>query len=190
MLYALLCVLILVTIIKLLGLEWIYSIITLLVLTAIALLVWNLYSEQIISFALGIGVLAVAAIILLILRDKGKIKDPFSLGGLANHFSKNKKEKGTTSRLGERLRNENNLRVLLGNEDLVNKVENRQVGTEEDSLYEMALKEVREAGRASPSFLQRKLSISYERAARLIELLAKHGVIEHGLGAKPHNLKI
>ena len=47
----------------------------------------------------------------------------------------------------------------------------------EDPLYEKAYQLVVEAQKASTSYLQRKLSIGYSRAARLIDLLEERGVI-------------
>jgi hypothetical protein len=47
----------------------------------------------------------------------------------------------------------------------------------EDDLLPQAIQIVREAGKASISLLQRRLSIGYSRAARLIDLLEEHGVI-------------
>ncbi len=47
----------------------------------------------------------------------------------------------------------------------------------EDDLLPQAIQIVREAGKASLSLLQRRLSVGYSRAARLIDLLEAHGVI-------------
>ncbi len=51
-----------------------------------------------------------------------------------------------------------------------------------DGLYAQAEEEVRQAGRASVSFLQRRLRIGYSRAARLIDELESNGVIGPDLG--------
>ena len=59
---------------------------------------------------------------------------------------------------------------------------------EEDDLYEAAREEVLRAGKASTSYLQRKLSVGYARAARLIDLLEERGVIGVGHGAKPREV--
>ncbi len=48
---------------------------------------------------------------------------------------------------------------------------------EEDDLLEEAIKLVQEHGKVSISFLQRKLRIGYNRAARLIELLEEKGLL-------------
>jgi DNA segregation ATPase FtsK/SpoIIIE, S-DNA-T family len=47
----------------------------------------------------------------------------------------------------------------------------------DDDLYDDARHAVMEAGKASTSYLQRKLRIGYSRAARLIDLLEENGVI-------------
>ncbi len=60
--------------------------------------------------------------------------------------------------------------------------------TEEDELYGEAVVVVREAGKASTSYLQRKLRIGYSRAARLIDMLEERGVIGQGEGANPREV--
>lgn len=59
---------------------------------------------------------------------------------------------------------------------------------EEDELYEEAKKIVIHAGKASTSYLQRKLRIGYSRAARLIDMLEENGVIGPADGAKPREI--
>ena len=53
-----------------------------------------------------------------------------------------------------------------------------------DELYEQAKEEVISAGKASTSYIQRKLRVGYSRAARLMDLLEKNGVIGPSDGAK------
>lgn len=60
----------------------------------------------------------------------------------------------------------------------------------DDDLYEEARETVIRAGKASTSFLQRKLRIGYARAARLIDILEEKGVIGAGEGAKPREVLI
>jgi S-DNA-T family DNA segregation ATPase FtsK/SpoIIIE len=61
---------------------------------------------------------------------------------------------------------------------------------DEDDLYEEAKQTVIEAGKASTSYLQRKLGVGYARAARLIDILEERGVIGPGSGAKPREILI
>ncbi len=58
----------------------------------------------------------------------------------------------------------------------------------DDDLYEDAKQTVLEAGKASTSYLQRKLGVGYARAARLIDMLEERGVIGPGFGAKPREV--
>lgn len=58
----------------------------------------------------------------------------------------------------------------------------------DDDLYEDARAAVEEAGRASTSYLQRKLKIGYSRAARLMDVLEAKGVIGPSDGAKPREV--
>jgi S-DNA-T family DNA segregation ATPase FtsK/SpoIIIE len=61
-------------------------------------------------------------------------------------------------------------------------------GNDDDDLYEDARDAVLKAGKASTSYLQRKLRIGYARAARLIDILEERGVIGPGDGAKPREV--
>jgi DNA segregation ATPase FtsK/SpoIIIE, S-DNA-T family len=58
----------------------------------------------------------------------------------------------------------------------------------DDDLYEDARAAVEEAGRASTSYLQRKLKIGYSRAARLMDVLEAKGVIGAADGSKPREV--
>ncbi len=48
---------------------------------------------------------------------------------------------------------------------------------DKDELYQNALKLVKQEGKASTSFLQRKLQIGYNRAARIIDMMEESGVV-------------
>ena len=63
-------------------------------------------------------------------------------------------------------------------------------GTDEDddALYGQAKQTVIEAGKASTSYLQRKLGVGYARAARLMDILEDRGVIGPSDGAKPRTV--
>ena len=60
--------------------------------------------------------------------------------------------------------------------------------SDDDEMYEEARACVIEAGRASTSYLQRKLKLGYARAARLMDKLEERGVIGPGDGAKPREV--
>ncbi len=59
---------------------------------------------------------------------------------------------------------------------------------DDDEMYEEARQCVIEAGKASTSYLQRKLKLGYARAARLMDKLEERGVISAGDGAKPREV--
>ena len=61
-------------------------------------------------------------------------------------------------------------------------------GDNDDDLYEEAKAAVAEAGRASTSYLQRKLRIGYSRAARLMDILEAKGVIGPADGSRPREV--
>jgi len=46
-----------------------------------------------------------------------------------------------------------------------------------DDLYDDAIRVVLESGRGSVSLLQRRLSIGYARASRIIEMMAQGGLL-------------
>ena len=48
---------------------------------------------------------------------------------------------------------------------------------DKDELYQSALEIVRTEGKASTSFLQRKLQIGYNRAARIIDMMEEEGIV-------------
>jgi S-DNA-T family DNA segregation ATPase FtsK/SpoIIIE len=58
----------------------------------------------------------------------------------------------------------------------------------EDPLYEEAKRVVMEAKKASASLLQRRLKIGYARAARLLDILEKRGIVGPSKGAKPREV--
>lgn len=58
----------------------------------------------------------------------------------------------------------------------------------DDDLYEEAKEIVLKAGKASTSYIQRKLRVGYARAARLMDLLEDKGVIGPADGARPREV--
>ncbi len=58
----------------------------------------------------------------------------------------------------------------------------------DDDLYQDAVRVVCEMGRASTSTLQRRLRIGYGRAARLIDLMEKDGIVGPPDGTKPREV--
>ena len=72
-----------------------------------------------------------------------------------------------------------------GNPDYIEDIVTKQNGEsedlmstgEEDELYETALKIIKTEKKASTSFLQRKLQIGYNRAARIIEKMEENGLV-------------
>lgn len=59
---------------------------------------------------------------------------------------------------------------------------------DDDELYEEARQIVVQAGKASTSYIQRKLRVGYARAARLMDILEERGVIGPSDGSKPREV--
>jgi len=59
-----------------------------------------------------------------------------------------------------------------------------------DVMLKEAIQLVVDSGTASASFLQRRLSVGYARAARLLDLMEEQGVIGPSQGAKPRDILI
>jgi S-DNA-T family DNA segregation ATPase FtsK/SpoIIIE len=53
----------------------------------------------------------------------------------------------------------------------------QEFDSDKDELYEKAVEIIKTEGRASTSFLQRKLQIGYNRAARIMETMEKEGIV-------------
>ena len=60
----------------------------------------------------------------------------------------------------------------------------------DDDLFEDAKATVIQAGKASTSYLQRKLRVGYSRAARLMDLLEDKGIIGPANGSKPREVLV
>ena len=67
-------------------------------------------------------------------------------------------------------------------DEILNFADEKEIGDsqsqgEKDALYEQALEIIRSEGKASTSFLQRKLQIGYNRAARIIDMMEANGIV-------------
>lgn len=76
-----------------------------------------------------------------------------------------------------------------------NGIDTGMVGTgsnqsNQDTLYSDALRVIQETGKASASLLQRRLSVGYARAARILDILEENGAIGPSNGAKPREIYV
>lgn len=63
-------------------------------------------------------------------------------------------------------------------------------GGDEDEMWKDAVTVVVNSGKASTSFLQRKLGIGYGRAAKLMDMMEEQGIIGQGSGNKPREVLV
>jgi len=67
-------------------------------------------------------------------------------------------------------------------DEILNFADEKEIGDnqslgDKDELYKSALEIIRSEGKASTSFLQRKLQIGYNRAARIIDMMEADGIV-------------
>ncbi len=67
-------------------------------------------------------------------------------------------------------------------DEILNFADEKEIGDsqnqgEKDELYQQALDIIRSEGKASTSYLQRKLQIGYNRAARIIDMMESDGIV-------------
>ena len=67
-------------------------------------------------------------------------------------------------------------------DEILNFADEKEIGDaqsqgDKDELYQLALEIIRSEGKASTSFLQRKLQIGYNRAARIIDMMEADGIV-------------
>ncbi|HXW83674.1 MAG TPA: FtsK/SpoIIIE domain-containing protein, partial [Candidatus Binataceae bacterium] len=65
------------------------------------------------------------------------------------------------------------------------------VGADErDDMYDEAVRIVMETNQASISMIQRRLRIGYNRAARMVEMMEREGIVMPADGAKPREVRL
>ena len=77
------------------------------------------------------------------------------------------------------------IRIAIGTETCLSR---QPFATEWQMLYEMAKKIVFERHSASASYLQRRLKIGYNRAARIVEMMEEDGIVGPANGSKPREV--
>ena len=63
-------------------------------------------------------------------------------------------------------------------------------GGEQDAMYDDAVRVVADTRRCSTSWLQRKLGLGYNRAARIVEMMEKRGIVGGANGSKDREVLI
>ena len=63
-----------------------------------------------------------------------------------------------------------------------------ELDAELDEVYDEAVRIVVESGKASTSLLQRRLRLGYGRAARLIDMMEKDGIVSAPDGSRPREV--
>ncbi len=65
-----------------------------------------------------------------------------------------------------------------------------EVSEEDEELVERCLEIIRQEKKASTSMLQRRLRLGYTRAARVVDILERRGILGPGEGAKPREILV
>jgi S-DNA-T family DNA segregation ATPase FtsK/SpoIIIE len=65
-----------------------------------------------------------------------------------------------------------------------------EAAEEDEELIERCIEVIRQTNRASVSLLQRRLSIGYTRAARIMDLLEERGIVGPAKGAEPREILV
>ena len=84
--------------------------------------------------------------------------------------------------------NEEFLKPIKDKDDRDGDLEDETDTAELDAVYEDAVRVVVESGKASTSLLQRRLRLGYGRAARLLDLMERDGIISAPDGSKPREV--
>jgi len=84
--------------------------------------------------------------------------------------------------------NEEFLKPIRDKDDRGAELDDETDAAELDAVYEDAVRIVVESGKASTSLLQRRLRLGYGRAARLLDLMERDGIISAPDGSKPREV--
>lgn len=87
----------------------------------------------------------------------------------------------------EHVRKQGEPEYFFKEEELIKQTDS---AAEQDDLFEEACRFIMQQGSASTSLLQRKYSIGYNRAARLMDMLEKHGFISEPNGSKARTVLV
>jgi S-DNA-T family DNA segregation ATPase FtsK/SpoIIIE len=93
--------------------------------------------------------------------------------------------KRITDHIRQQARPEYNEQVTMGDQEADAP---EDLSEERDELYDEAVMIVTDMGRASTSVLQRRLSIGYGRAAKILDIMEREGFIGPADGAKPRKV--
>ncbi|HEX5411369.1 MAG TPA: DNA translocase FtsK [Terriglobia bacterium] len=84
--------------------------------------------------------------------------------------------------------NDEFLKPVRDKDDRAAELDDETDSSELDAVYEDAVRVVVESGKASTSLLQRRLRLGYGRAARLLDLMERDGIISAPDGSKPREV--
>ncbi len=84
--------------------------------------------------------------------------------------------------------NEEFLKPVKDKDDRSGELDEETDSSDIDSAYDDAVRVVVESGKASTSLLQRRLRLGYGRAARLLDLMERDGIISAPDGSKPREV--
>ena len=63
-------------------------------------------------------------------------------------------------------------------------------GGERDEMFEPAVRTVIQEGKCSITLIQRRLQLGYARAARIVDIMEREGIVSAGEGSKPREILV
>ncbi|PIE02282.1 MAG: hypothetical protein CSA81_07895 [Acidobacteria bacterium] len=98
--------------------------------------------------------------------------------------------KTLTSFLKKQAKPDYNTAVVQDSEEMDSKTSGGAAAQKTDAMYDQAARLVVSSGQASVSYLQRKLSVGYARAAKLIDMMEQDGIVGPHRGSKARDILV
>ena len=124
------------------------------------------------------------------LRVQGSFVDDPEIEKIVN-FIKDENGNGTYDRdVADSIEKEAEMCGKKGKSTVIDEGGDEDIASDEDPMYDAAVKLAIEAKKISTSLIQRRLALGYGRAAKLIDMMEERGIISGPNGQKPRDVLI